>query len=210
MPGINPEIKARAIKYFASHDLGSDEQTLIAVFLQNLKSANATVASKVIAAKLDWLPFRFIHEQYFKELELVSLLGHSTQWSMHPQIYALAAGLNLKFVQQTKIAQYMLCQFSNQQDFYEYLALSHAMMSQVRFIHLLPFDKALDSQFLDTLNEIEVQNGRMLQTQIRLLKDMDIALTLAQREEIIDHQFAAMSELFGELLTALIGLAPTA
>jgi len=206
MPGLNPELKAAAMKYFAAHDPDSDAQTLIALFLQGLKSANATVASNVIKAKLDRIPFRFMHEQYFKEMEMVSLLAHSTEWSLNPVVYANASALNAHLMQRTKIGQYMLCQFSSELDFYEYLALSHAMMSQIRFIPLLPNGKALDSPFLDTLNEIEVNNGRMVQTQIRLLKDMNIALTMEQREEIIERDFEVISGLFCELLEALVAV----
>src|ERR1035437_558212 len=160
MPSIKPEIMEKAIKHFADHDLSRDEQTLIALFLQSLKTSNAAVASKIIAAKMEWLPFRFIHEQYFKEMELISLLAKSTEWSMNPQVYAEAGALNLKLMQKTKIAQYMMGQFADETDFYEYLALSHAMMSQIRFIPLLPASKALDTPLLNALNEIEVNKDR--------------------------------------------------
>ncbi|CAN5335826.1 hypothetical protein BH11PSE11_BH11PSE11_27630 [soil metagenome] len=203
MSSINPEILAKAIKHFADHDPSRDEQTLIALFLQSLITSNATVLSKIIAAKMDWLPFRFIHEQYYKEMELISLLAKSTEWSMNPQVYAKAGALNLKFMQKTKITQYMMGQFMNELDFYEYLALSHGMMSQIRFIPLLPSSKVLDTPFLSTLNEIEVNNGRLIQTQIRFLKDIEIALTLDQREEIVERNAVIMTELFGDVLTML-------
>jgi hypothetical protein len=209
MSSINPEIMAKAIKHFADHDLGRDEQTLIALFLQSLKTSNATVASTIIGAKMEWLPFRYIHEQYYKEMELISLLAKSTDWGMNSQVYGRAGALNLKLIQKTKVAQYMVGQFRDQTDFYDYLALSHAMMSQIRFIPLLPATKALDTPFLNALNEIEVSNGRLIQTQIRLLKDLDIGLTMEQREEIVDRNAAVLNELFSDLLTMLFDLHPS-
>jgi hypothetical protein len=208
MPTINPEIMAKAIKHFADHEPDRNEQTLIALFLQSLKMANATVASKVMLARMEWVPFRFIHEQYYKEMELISLLAKSTEWVMNPQISSQATALNLKFMQKSKIAQYTMGQFLNEIDFYDYLALSHAMMSQIRFIPLLPSSKVLETPFLCALNEIEVNNGRLIQTQIRLLKDIEVGLTMEQKEEIVDRNAALMNELFSDLLNMLFEMKP--
>ena len=201
----NPEVLQQATQYFAEHDLTPDQQTLIALFLQAIKMSNVAALSKIILVPLEWLPFRCMHEQYFRELEMISLLTKATSWSMNPQVYAQATQLNLKFMQKTGIADFLpsakkIESKTPEESFYEYLALSHAVMSQIRIVPLYPAAKKVDAPFLNVLNEIEVNNGRMIQTQIRLLKDMPTALSLEQREAIIKRNSEIVSEVFTDLM----------
>lgn len=204
----DPEVLVKATQYFADHNLTPEEQTLIALFLQTTKTANAAALSKIIMAPLDWVPFRFMHEQYFKELELISLLAKATSWSMNPQVYAKAMQINLKFMQKTGIADFMsggkkVEALTPEQAFYEYLAVSHAFMSQIRLMPLFPTNKALDTPFLNAINEIEVHNGRMIQTQIRLLKDIKTPLSMEQREHIIERNVQIVREIFTDVIRSI-------
>jgi len=203
MSTVDPSIIAKATTFFAGHEPTSDEQTLITLFLQSIKTANSATLSKIVFAELDWLPFRFLHEQYYKELELVSLLAKATDWSTSPKVYADATALNLKLMQKTTIMQFMMGLFPDKRQFYDYLALSHAFMSQIRFLPLLPASNPLTSKFLNAIGEIEVANGRLIQTQIRMLKDWDVPLTIEEKEAIIGKNSAIVGELFSDLLLLL-------
>lgn len=208
MTVIDPAVFAMAAQHFTAQDPTTDEQTLISLFLQSIKAANVAALTKIVVAPLDWLPFRVMHEQYFKEMEMISLLNKSTSWSLDPQVYSDATAFNFNFMQKTGIMEFMLPAAPVEpvvveRAFYEYLALSHAFMSRIRFIPLFPPNKPLTSPFLNTLSEIEVNNGRLIQTQIRLLKDMPTSLTLEERESVVSKYGAVVSEEFTSLLRML-------
>ena len=201
----DPEVLLKATQYFTDHELSADDQTLIALFLQTTKTANATALSKIIVAPLEWIPFRCMHAQYFQELEMISLLTKATSWSMNPKVFAKSMQINLKFMQKTGIAEYLsagkkIDAKTTEEIFYEYLAVSHAFLSQIRITPLFPVFKKLDTPFLDTLKEIEVKNGQMIQTQIRLLKDLKTSLTLEEREAIIARNANIVSEVFTDVI----------
>jgi hypothetical protein len=197
------EIRKRAMEFFASREIGPDIQTRISLFLQGLKSINATILSRVEFQAMEWLPYKFLHNQCFKEVELTTLLGKSTAWSSDPMVYLAATNMNLMLWQETGAARFMQGMLQVDRTFYEYLALSHALMSDVRFLPLLPIHVKLDTPFLSALKEIEEENGRQIQTQIRLLKDMEIDLSREEKEQIIDSQRLIVEQIFQRLLCEL-------
>ena len=62
--------------------------------------------------------------------------------------------------------------------------------------------------FVAALRRIEQESGRMIQAQIRLLKDGDSPLPLDERERIIEDKQGAVDEAFGGFLEWLAGDAP--
>lgn len=200
MADISIEIRKRAMEFFSSHEIGPDTQTRISLFLQGVKSLNAGILSRIEFQAMEWLPYKFLHNQCFKEVELATLLGKSTTWSSDPMVYMAATNMNLVIWQETGAARFMQGVLQVDRTFYEYLALSHALMSDIRFLPLLPVHTKLDTPFLAALKEIEEENGRQIQTQIRLLKDMEIDLTREEKEQIIDTQRQIVEQLFQRLL----------
>jgi hypothetical protein len=194
------EIRKRAMEFFSAHEIGQDIQTRISLFLQGLKSLNASILSRVEFQAMEWLPYKFLHNQCFKEVELTTLLGKSTSWTSNPMVYLAATNMNLALWQETGAARYMQGVLQVDRTFYEYLALSHALMSDIRFLPLLPIQVKLDTPFLSALKEIEEENGRQIQTQIRLLKDMEIDLSREEKEQIIDTQRQIVTQLFERFL----------
>jgi hypothetical protein len=190
------EIRKRAMEFFASHEIGQDIQTRISLFLQGLKSLNASILARVEFQAMEWIPYKFLHNQCFKEVELTTLLCKSTAWSNNPMVYLAATNMNLALWQETGAARFMQGVLQVDRTFYEYLALSHALMSDIRFVPLLPIHVKLDTPFLSALKEIEEENGRQIQTQIRLLKDMEIDLSREDKEQIIDTQRKIVVQMF--------------
>ena len=189
--------------FFSQHPIGADQQTRITLFLQGVKSINAAILAKVEFQPFEWLPYKFLHNQYFREIELSTLLGKGTSWSLNPFVYLDATNLNMALWQETGAARFMGGFMQADRNFYEYLALSHAFMSDIRFVPLLPTALPLDTPFLSALREIEEENGRQIQTQIRLLKDMEIDLAPEEKERIVDDQRQLVSRLFDRLLTEI-------
>ncbi|RJG01228.1 hypothetical protein [Noviherbaspirillum sedimenti] len=194
------EIRTRAMEFLKQQELSPDTQTRICLFLQGVKSINATILSRVEFQPMDWVPYKFLHSQCYKEVELTTLLGKSTTWSSNPLIFLAATQLNLSLWQETGAARYMGGMLKVDRNFYEYLALSHAFLSVIRILPLLSVQISLDTPFLSALKEIEEENGRQIQTQIRLLKDMAIELSLDEKENIIESQRQIVERLFLRLL----------
>ena len=62
--------------------------------------------------------------------------------------------------------------------------------------------------FVAALRRIEQESGRMIQAQIRLLKDADSPLPLDERERIIEAKQLEVDEAFRRFLAWLAGDAP--
>lgn len=202
------QIRKRARAYFAKHVLGADEQTRICLFLQGAKGINATILAKVEFQPLQWLPYKFLHNQYFREMELSTLLAKSTTWSVNPFVYLDATNLNLALWQTTGAGRFVRGVMKLDRLFYEYLAMSHALMAEIRFLPLLPPELPLDTPFLMALKDVEEENGRQIQTQIRLLKDLDCGMERAEREQVVEEQHAIVAGLFDRLLVELVRSQP--
>jgi hypothetical protein len=197
------EIRKRAMDLFKSQGLEADTQTRISLFLQGVKSTNAGILSRIEFQPMEWVPYKFLHSQCFKEVELTTLLNKSTTWSNSPMVYLAATQLNLAVWQETSAARFMNGILKVDRTFYEYLALSHAFLSSIRIVPLLPVQMLLTTPFLAALKEIEEENGRQIQTQIRMLKDMEIELSVEEKEEIIEAQRHIVEGLFDRLLTEI-------
>lgn len=196
-------IRERAREHFSERGLGADEQTRITLFLQAVKSINATILARVEFQPFEWLPYKYLHNQYFKEIELSTLLGKGTSWSANPFVYLDATNLNLTLWQATRASRFMSGFLRADRNFYDYLALSHAFMSEVRVLPLLPVTLPLNTPFLSALKEVEEENGRQIQTQIRLLKEMAPTLSPEEKEGTLDERHEAVERLFNRLLVEI-------
>ena len=76
-------------------------------------------------------------------------------------------------------------------------------MSEIRFIPLFPAQWKLDTPFLQTLYNMEVESGRLIQVQIRLLKEMDLSLSLEKKEMLVEKKSSDVESLFKDFLTLI-------
>ncbi len=197
------KIKEDASSYLTQHGLGPEEQTRISLFLQGIKNNNALIVSRIEFQSVNWVAYNFLHKQWFKELELSTLLFRTTKWSTNPFLYMDVARLQMDFWQKARLNDYLTGFFSLDRRFYEYLALSHAFLSEIRFISLLPPDTKLEDPFLMALYDIEIEHGRQIQTQIRLLKDMETSLPIKEKEKVVERQRNLVAEHYCNLLASL-------
>jgi hypothetical protein len=99
---------------------------------------------------------------------------------------------------------------------YAGLSLGHAQFARMRLSPIVPEAAGPPSPFVMALARIEQENGRMLQTQIRLLKALGGDVPAEQREALLEADQAlgdgVMTEFLRWLATpeadALPGLAP--
>jgi hypothetical protein len=83
---------------------------------------------------------------------------------------------------------------------YAALALGHALLGRVRLTPAIPENVDDLDPFVTALRRIEQENGRMIQTQIRLLKDAAIPLDVSERECIVAEQQSAVDSVFLKFL----------
>ena len=190
--------------FFRGGPPGPEDQTRITMYLQAVKGLNAAVLAKLEWQPVDWVPYRFLHGQYYREMELSTLVGRATDWSSQPLIYMEAASMSMDLWSRTEGARYLPGFFEIDERFYSYLALSHAFMSVIRFLPLLPTAMDLEAHpFLSALKAIEEENGRQIQTQIRLLKQVDAGLERQARERIVERQRERVEDSFAYFLATL-------
>ncbi len=197
-------IREQARHHFATHPLSSDDKTRICLFLQSVKSTNAAILAKIEFQPFEWLPYKYLHAQYYKEVEHSTLLAKATEWSFNPMLYMEATQINLSLWQAADINKFLTGVFEPNRTFYEYLALSHAFMSELRILSFLPPDFDLAERFIHCLHEIDQENGRQIQTQVRLLKDMKIDLPDTEKQEIVDHMHTVVAQALDTLLASIV------
>lgn len=199
--------KEKVQEILSVKEIGPEHETLISLFLSGVKSANVLILSKVELQQLDWSVYKYMHGQYFKDSQLYSLLGKATNWSLNPLIYWKGNGLIYELWRKANLYNYISGFFEKDKKFFRYLSLSHAFKAEVRFIPLFPASKKLDTPFLNTLYDIEIENGKEIQTQVALLKNMNIAdFTIEDKESIVREQRNIVAELYTEMLEKLIEL----
>lgn len=200
MTSSGQTLRKRIREHFSRGSIHPDDQTRITLFIQSVKTINGAILAKIELQPLDWQPYRALHNQYYKEVELATMLGRATAWSPNPILYMEVTNLNLELWNRTGATRYLQGAFELDATFYRYLALSHAFMSVIRLLPLLPSTMPLDSPFLQALKEIEEENGRQIQVQIRLLKLLDCGLSRDERERIADEEQENVKACFNELL----------
>ncbi len=204
MTEVTGNIRDKARQYFADNPLSTDDKTRISLFLQSVKSTNAAILSKIELQPFDWLPYKYLHTQYYKDIEHSTLLAKATQWSFNPMLYMAATKINMDLWQNAEVTKYLSGFFEKDRTFYEYLALSHAFMSELRILTLFPHDFDLNDPFIHCLHEIDQENSRQIQTQVRMLKDMDIELSDEEKQNIVDSMRRIIANALDELLATIV------
>ncbi|MCC5859209.1 MAG: hypothetical protein JJT90_13695 [Ectothiorhodospiraceae bacterium] len=188
---------------FGAQGVGPDDQSRITLFIQSLKAINAGVLARLELQPMDWAPWKFLHTQYYRELEMSTLMGRATTWSTNPLVYVEAGNLNLGLWNRTRAWDYLQGPLAPDARFYRYLAMSHALLSVVRLIPVLPPSMPLDTPFLQALHDVEEENGRQIQLQIRLLKELDPGLERQEREALVEEEREQVEACYLELLESL-------
>ena len=186
--------KARAV--IAAHGFGADMQTRISLFLGAAKSVNAAILGAVELQPQVTVAFPFVHGQYFREVEFAALLARVTRWSANWPIYVQSTRLTAQLWTQWWQLQLPPGAALSGRAAYSALALGHALLARVRTAPLIPEGTNEMDPFVAALRRIEQESGRMIQAQIRLLKDGASELPLDEREEIIKDMQEAVDEAF--------------
>lgn len=197
---IDPTLYDRARERITAHGFTPEIQTKLTLFLCAVKNG-----SLMFHAGVQWMPQlnlvqQFILSQYSRELEAVTLLNKTTQWSANPMLAAdaarIVAPLGMAWARLMLPPGPML----NPRSAYRGISLGHAQLARIRLLAVLPDNADPLDPFVVALQRIEQENSRMLQTQIRLLKAIATDIPLEEREAMVGEDQELVDAVFNQFL----------
>jgi hypothetical protein len=202
---MNPDLFDAARRRLERSGFDPDAQTKIALFLNAAKTSNATFLGAAQLLPVGDLVMQFLQAQQFRELEFVALLSRVTRWSLDPLVYAasgvIVAPLWSHWWGGTQGAT--AATPAGAEQVYAGLAFGHALLAHVRLTPVIPAGGDPLDPFAVALQRIEQENGRMLQTQIRLLKEACTELQVERREAVVEEKSQLVEAAFARFLAWL-------
>lgn len=200
---INPLLYQEARERIAKVGFTPVIQSKLALVLSAAKNAN-----RFFLASLHWLPQaglvqQFIISQSSRELEAVTLLASTTQWDTSPSLVGDAGGLIAPLMMAWAQVMMPPGPAFNPAACYRGFSLGHAQFSRIRLAAVIPDEVDPLAPFVVALQRIEQENGRLLQTQIRLLKNLGTDLPLDDREAAVEQDQALVDGVFSRFLAWL-------
>ena len=184
----------------AQTGLTADAQTKIALFLGAAKAVNAAMLAPTTLAPSTTVAYPFVHGQWCREIEFASLLARVTRWSANALLYVEGTTLVAPLWHEWWRIQLDGAALLEPRAVYAALALGHALLARVRLAPVLADDGGDLDPFGVAIRRIEQEGGRMIQTQIRLLKDAHVPLALDERERIVEDEQAIVDAAFARFL----------
>lgn len=178
-------------------------QSRISLVLCAAKNGNLAFHNAV-----QWLPNlgvvqQFVISQVARELEAVTLLTRTTRWACHPALalgaWRIVAPLALAW---TRVMMPPGPLF-DPQAIYHGISLGHAQLARIRLAAVIPDDADPLDPYVVALRRIEQENGRMLQTQIRLLKSIGGDVPLEDREQFVERDQQLLDGVMNDFLAWL-------
>lgn len=194
----------RARARIAADGLTPAVQTRVAAFVVAAKGVNLPFLSVAF-----WTPARMpawqaLASQGFREAEAMTLLLRVTEWSPDLRDWAEAVALAAPLWAEAARCGLTGWPAPTESVTLDALAFGHALLARVRLAPIVPESEA-SHPFAVALLKIEQENGRLLQTQIRLLKDGYADVPVSTREDTVAAKAAVVDDAFARLLAALAG-----
>ena len=186
----------------AREGLTAQMQTRIAMYLTGIRSATIPALACAWTMPKYNLTAQAFGSQFFRESEAVALILQATKWSSDPTAQfqtALACQPVMLSVGQAM----MYAPHNGLRAAVHLLALEHALLATVRLAPILPNSSVMEEPFAACLLRIEQENGRQLQTQIRVLKDGFEDISISEKEEIVAREGAVAKQSFLSFLRFL-------
>jgi hypothetical protein len=190
----------RARAAIAARGFDAETQTKISLFVGAAKNVNAAILGAIELQPQVTVAYPFVHGQYYRELEFASLLARVTRWSANPALYATGSLMVAPLWREWWRIQLPAGPMFDARAAYTALALGHALLAKVRLAPVIAEGVDELDAFVAAVRRIEQENGRMIQAQIRLLKDAPSPLSLEDRERIIEAEQDIIEETFCRFL----------
>ena len=200
---IDPALFDQARDRIAETGFSPEIQSKISLVLCAAKNGNLAFQNS-----MQWLPNLgvvqpFVISQAAREMEAIALLTRTTQWANDPALVMeagrIAAPLAIAWTQIMMPPGPMF----DPQAVYRGISLGHAQLARIRLAAIVPDNADPLAPFVVALARIEQENGRMLQTQIRLLKNIATDIPLEQREVLVERDQELVDGVFNALLAWL-------
>ena len=178
------------------------QQTRVAAFLISAHGALARQSAFTLPAKFDAGWQTELNAQLFRETEIVSVLMRATSWTPDPGLGYMAVGWESAWYPAPvyEIADWPLAMAVG------LTTLAHAVHAAIRPAALLPTAANPDDPFAMALRSIELESGRMLQTQIVVLKSSTLLPYRAVVNSALERRHSEVRRLWHEMLRS-VGIA---
>jgi hypothetical protein len=182
----------------------AEAQTRIAVFVGAAKGVNATFLGNLSLFPGMTVAQEFIHSQYFREIEFGALFARVTRWSFDPMVYASALSIAAPLWQALwSVHGPVIGPLLDERANLRALALGHALLACVRLTPVIPRGADETEPFVVALRRLDQENGRLIQTQIRLIKDAPFTLGEEEREAVLRAEQSVVDAAFEAFLASL-------
>lgn len=200
---IDPVLYDQARDHIAASGLSPTLQTKISLVVSAAKNGNL-----MFNASLQWMPQlgvaqQFIISQSSREMEAITLLTSATHWDTNPALTIEAARISGPLMMAWSQIMMPPGPAFNPQAAYRGIALGHAQLARLRLTPVIPDNGNPLDPFIIALHRIEQENGRMLQTQIRLLKNIGTDIPLGEREALVEKEQELVDGVASAFLTWL-------
>jgi len=176
-------------------------QTKISLFLTAAKNAHALFLGAFELRPFVGVEQQLLHTQYFHEMEAVLLLSKVTRWTTDPSIYTEAITLTAPIWKDWPVVSgFFGMPNLDPEGYYRGLALGHGLLSQLRLAPVIPSDANEADHFVIAMRRIELDNARMQQTQMNLLRTASTELPFERREAMIEEKQAEIQVAFARFL----------
>jgi hypothetical protein len=200
---IDPLLFDQARDRIAASGFTPAIQSKIALVLSAAKNGNL-----MFHASMQWMPNlgvvqQFLISQQAREAEALTLLGRTTHWAIDPTLTLTASQMVAPLM--LAWGQIMLPPgpLFNPQSAYRGISLGHAQFARMRLAAIIPDNADPLDPFVVALQRIEQENGRMLQTQIRLLKNVGTDVPLEEREALVEKDQELVDDVVSQFLAWL-------
>lgn len=187
----------------AAEGLTPDVQSKISLILCAAKDANLLFQNQVQWFSTPDLARQFFISQTFREFEMVTLLTRTTRWTPDFSVFIEAQRIVFPLLAAWAEVMRFPGPLVDRMAFYRGISLGHAQLARIRLTPILPDNLDPLTPYAIALQRIEQENGRMLQTQIRLLKSVGTELPLEEREALIEKDQEIVDSIFTAFLTWL-------
>ena len=176
------------------------QQTRVAAFLMSAHGAwmRQLAASLVLPVEDAWQVE--VHAQYCREAETVSLLARTTAWVFDPSLLTLAWTWEMAWMPQAGTGLGADHAVATKIDLAAFGLAQHAA---IRPAALLPADANPLDPFVLALRRIEFESGRLMQAQLRFLKDPALSAGRAVVEPAVERRHAQIKALWEQVAAGL-------
>ena len=172
------------------------QQTRVSAFLLSVHGARARGVAAALSIRLRSSWQFELHNQFSREMQIFSLLGRATSWVPDPMVPFLLWEWEAAWLPRTVEGAADHCQGL----LIDLVAFGHALHTGLRPAALLPEATAQMDPFALTMRHIELENGRLVQAQIFILRGLERVSARDAVAAAVERRHAQIRKLWTSML----------